>query len=102
MRCALLACVVFFGVWGFADDARAGEKEEAVMAGCSATASTGVGYAGCVAAGWAGQAVNTCLTQPQKCWGETERNCFARLESVAAVCSRSRTVDPSFSVQRWM
>jgi hypothetical protein len=68
MRCALLACVVFLGVWGCAADTRAGEKEEAVMAGCSATASTGVGYAGCVAAGWAGQAINTCLTQPQKCW----------------------------------
>jgi hypothetical protein len=69
MQRILLAFGIFFVACGFASTSLAGEKEEAVMAACSATASTGVGYAGCVAAGWAGQAVDTCLQTPDKCWG---------------------------------
>jgi hypothetical protein len=48
----------------FASNSLAGEKEEAVMAGCAATASTAIGCAGCVGAGLTGNEINTCVNEP--------------------------------------
>lgn len=69
MRKIAVACLSIFGVTLFLSNSFAGEKEEAVMAGCAVTAATVVGYAGCVAAGWAGQAADTCVNEPSKCYG---------------------------------
>jgi hypothetical protein len=70
MRNTLLACIAFVAASFFISDSFAGEKEDAVIAGCaSATGPTAVGYLGCVAAGLTGNEITTCATNPSQCYG---------------------------------
>jgi hypothetical protein len=66
---SVTACVVLLLAALFSFDAFAGEKEEAVVGKCTVASSTAVGFVGCVAAGWTGNEIETCLKTPNKCYG---------------------------------
>jgi hypothetical protein len=65
----MLAIAAMLAIGSFASTSFAGEKEEEVFAKCALNPTSYWGYVFCVGAGVTGNEVQTCISQPEKCYG---------------------------------